>query len=106
MKRYIKVQNWYGTVTIKRMVNQPEIVDYITNNPGQTESQIMFFIYGFSRGGLESNKKYADCLRRALYSGKISRKTVKINNRNMFIYFKSEPTLTKSFMGWINANKG
>jgi hypothetical protein len=86
MKKFIKVRNWdgFGSGKTIRMVNQPEIVDYIKNNPGKTENQIMEDVYGFVRGGFYSNKKYADCLRRALYSGKIRREEV---SKNRFIYF-------------------
>jgi hypothetical protein len=67
------------------MVNQPEIVDYIKNNPGQSENEIMYEVYDYDRNSTwESNKKYADCLRRALHSGKIRREEV---SKNRFIYF-------------------
>ena len=69
----------------RRMVNQEEIVDFLKHNPGTPENSIMGSIYGFFRGSTrESNKKYADCLRRALYSGKIRREEV---SKNRFIYF-------------------
>jgi hypothetical protein len=70
------------------MVNQPEIVDYIKNNPYSCERDIMYNIYGFTRGGGGCNKKYAECLRRALRSGKIMR--VKANvvwNKSTFFYY-------------------
>ena len=103
MERYIKCTSWFGHVTTKRMVNQPEIVDYITNNPGQTENQIMYFIYGYNRNtSMYSNKKYAECLRRALYKGSIRRENTIMNNRNTFIYFKTEPT--KTFIEWLESN--
>lgn len=85
MEKFIKVRNWSGNVRIKRMVNQPEIVDYIKNNPGKSESQIMEAVYGYNRkSSLGSNKKYADCLRRALHSGKIRREEV---SKNRFVYY-------------------
>ena len=69
----------------RRMVNQEEIVDFLKHNPGTPENSIMGSIYGFFRGSTrESNKKYADCLRRALHSGKIRREEV---SKNRFIYF-------------------
>lgn len=85
MKRFIEVRSWGGKVNTKRMVNQPEIVDYIKNNPGESENQIMYEIYGYDRNSTwESNKKYADCLRRALHSGKIRREEV---SKNRFVYY-------------------
>ena len=71
----------------RRMVNQEEIVDFLKHNPGTPENSIMGSIYGFFRGSTrESNKKYADCLRRALHSGKIRREEVK-GRSYKFIYF-------------------
>jgi hypothetical protein len=71
----------------RRMVNQEEIVDFLKHNPGIPENSIMGSIYGFFRGSTrESNKKYADCLRRALHSGKIRREEVK-GRSYKFIYF-------------------
>ena len=85
MKKFIKSKIYGGNVKTIRMVNQPEIVDYIKNNPGQSENQIMYDVYGYDRNSTwESNKKYADCLRRALHSGKIRREEV---SKNRFIYF-------------------
>jgi hypothetical protein len=85
MKKFIKVTSYGGNVKTIRMVNQPEIVDYIKNNPGQSENEIMYEVYDYDRNSTwESNKKYADCLRRALHSGKIRREEV---SKNRFIYF-------------------
>jgi hypothetical protein len=87
MNKFIKVTSYGGNVRTVRMVNQPEIIDFIKNNPGQSENSIMGSIYGFFRGSTrESNKKYADCLRRALHSGKIRREEVK-GRSYKFIYF-------------------
>ena len=72
----------------KRIVNQEEIVDFLKSYPGQTENYIMQYLYDFDRSdSLESNKKYAECLRRALRSGKISRVKAKFQDRYRFIYF-------------------
>lgn len=85
MKKFIEVRSWGGNVRTKRMVNQPEIIDYIKDNPGESENQIMYEIYGYDRNSTwESNKKYADCLRRALHSGKIRREEV---SKNRFVYY-------------------
>ena len=80
LEKWYRINKWKSI----RMVNQPEIVDYIKNNPGKSENQIMAAVYGFYRGGWESNKKYADCLRRALHSGKIWREEIR---KNRFVYY-------------------
>jgi hypothetical protein len=70
-----------------RIVNQEEIVDFIKYEPGCSENEIMESVYGYIRNATwESNKKYADCLRRALYSGKIRREEIKYH-KHKFIYF-------------------
>jgi hypothetical protein len=69
----------------RRIVNQDEIIDFLKRNPGCSENEIMENVYNFHRKtSRESNKKYADCLRRALHSGKIRREEV---SKNRFIYF-------------------
>lgn len=90
MKKFI-INHWGKKI---RIVNQPEIINYIKNNPGMTETQIMEDVYDFRRGGFDSNKKYADCLRRALHSGKIRREF--INNR--YRYFIAEGPLTSDLL--------
>ena len=78
----------------RRIVNQNEICEFIRLNPGYTESEIMEELYFFVRGGFESNKKYADCLRRALRSGKIWRVKRKYKNESgkklYRYYFRTE----------------
>jgi len=103
MKKYIKVRSWGGrSYTTKRMVNQPEIVDYLKNNPLRSENEIMYDLYGFYRGGIESNKKYADCLRRALDSGKIVRVEINnVNHKSRYFYFVPEPKQEHTFMEWL-----
>jgi hypothetical protein len=87
--KFITVKNAYSrTKMVKRMVNQEEITEYVKHNPGKTENQIMENVYGYYRNDTwESNKKYADCLRRALHSNKISR--IKSNTKEgiRYIYF-------------------
>ena len=101
MKRYIKVKSHYSnSYTTKRMVNQLEIVDYLKNNPHKTETQIMSDLYGFHRGGFESNIKYANCLRRALHSGKISRLSRNVG-RSKFLYYVPKPEPKYTFMEWL-----
>tara|TARA_R110000782_G_scaffold123895_2_gene215374 strand:+ start:26 stop:307 length:282 start_codon:yes stop_codon:yes gene_type:complete len=87
-KRYINNRSNWRKEGQLRMVNQPEIVNYLVENPGKTENQIMNDIYGFDRGSSsDSNKKYADCLRRALYSRKIRRNRAVTSNGKRYIYF-------------------
>ena len=78
----------------KRIVNQNEICEFIRLNPGYTESEIMEELYDFVRGGIFSNKKYADCLRRAMRSGKIWRVKGKYKNESgkklYRYYFRTE----------------
>jgi hypothetical protein len=66
----------------KRIVNQNEIIEFIRLNPGYTESEIFEELYNFVRGGIHSNKKYADCLRRAIRTGKIWRVKGKLKNES------------------------
>jgi hypothetical protein len=90
MKRYIKNNRctpWNNNPT-KRMVNQIEIVEYLRNNPCKKESEIFSDVYGFYRGRWKSNKKYADCLRRALHSGKIDRVRVKLKGIDSRFYYR------------------
>jgi hypothetical protein len=89
MKKYFTKTDWLGRKSIIRRVNQDEIATYIKQHPGKTENQIMFSIYGYSRSSGESNKKYADCLRRALRAGKISRILVSTSKGKRYIYFVS-----------------
>ena len=88
MRKYITLRDEYGNKNTQRMVNQPEIADYIKNNPGKTENQIMENVYGYYRNqSFQSNKKYAECLRRAMGKGSITRQRVMKGNRVTFIYF-------------------
>ena len=90
MKRFIHVTNWLGDTHLKRMVNQKEIVAYLKGNPGRTEAQIYKDIYDFDRKTCsvwDSNKKYADCLRRALAKKTVGRTKALVGNRKVFIYF-------------------
>ena len=66
-----------------------DIVDYLKDNPGSSEGEIFAGAFDYSRGGSgESNKKYADLLRRALSKGLIQRaeKTAGFG-RTRFVYF-------------------
>ena len=58
MKKFIEVRSWGGNIRTKRMVNQPEIIDYIKDNPGESENQIMYEIYGYDRNSTWDSNKY------------------------------------------------
>lgn len=91
-KKYFTNTNKFGVgrVETMRMVNQPEILNFITHNPGKTEKQIMAELYGCPNfiGIFEENsKKYGDRLRSLLYAKKISRVRAKTVDGPRFIYF-------------------
>jgi hypothetical protein len=66
-----------------RRLKQQDILDYLRYNPGSTEGQIQVGAWGYMRNtSWEANKKYADILRRALYSGKIKR--LKVRDREEY----------------------
>lgn len=65
-----------------------DYVEFLTDNPGYyTENELHSYIFHYSRGGGEPNKKYADLLRRAWGKGLINRRLVagKINRFEYFI---------------------
>lgn len=66
-----------------------EIIQYLKKFPFQTENKIMQHVYGYHRStSIESNKKYADMLRRGLRAGKIGRIEAKINGTSCrYFYF-------------------
>ena len=68
--------------------SQQQIVDFLINHPCKTESEIQEWIWGYYRSeSNESNKKYADILRRALYSGKIKRARLKYKFKGETRYY-------------------
>ena len=70
--------------------SQQDIVDYLKTTRFMSENEIQKDVWGYYRGGWESNKKYADILRRAYYSGKIKRVRMKIHGidkRMIFRYY-------------------
>ena len=82
----------------KRIVNQKEILEFIRVNPGYSESEIMDELYDFVRGGIFSNKKYAECLRRLLRTKKIGRgkSTDKYGGRkSIFRYYINTDLVTQ-----------
>ena len=84
-----KRSRWYNREKVlQRIVNQNEMVEFLKENPGATENQIQEEIYGYYRNeSFESNKKYADCLRRALDSGKVFRMKMEVGNKMLYCYF-------------------
>ena len=69
----------------RNSVNQ--VVEYLTKNNFQTETEIQENVWEYFRGvDLESNKKYADLLRRGLAKGLYYRVKHK-KNRSQYVYF-------------------
>ncbi len=94
--------------TKKPRNSQQQIIDFLQTVECATETQIQQEVWSYYRnqskrpwlGGhsSESNKKYADILRRALYSGKIDRMKIQFHgkdNRKYWYYFipKQQNTL-------------
>ena len=88
----------YSTMLMGKGFDQPrnsvkQIVDYLKQNPNQTETEIQENVFDYYRNHprtLESNKKYAEILRRALQSKKIKRIRMKIHGidkRMVFRYY-------------------
>ncbi len=64
-----------------------EIVEYLTNNPNKTESEIQEDVFGYFRNATwESNKKYADMLRRGLSRGLYKRYLWKMKSDSKPLY--------------------
>ena len=67
-----------------------EIANFLKDNPFQTESQIQEKVFGYFRNETwESNKKYADMLRRGLQKGLYKRILwkKKSDSRNLYYYY-------------------
>jgi hypothetical protein len=67
-----------------------EIVDFLKTTNYKTESQIQEQVFGYYRNSsYESNKKYADMLRRGLQKGLIKRLLwkKKSDSRNYYYYY-------------------
>ena len=78
---------WFSTKKVKRN-SIKQIVDFLKDNPCQSEAQILSKVFNFTRGGFYPNKKYADMLRRGLDKNLIGR--VKVKNpkcRTKYYYF-------------------
>jgi len=78
-----------------RSVN--EIVEFLIENPFQTESEIQEDVFGYFRNETwESNKKYADMLRRGLAKGYYKRIVWKTNCDSRSLYRYYVPTRVKN----------
>ena len=85
----------YSSMLLGKGFDQPyrsvnEIVEFLIKNPFQTESEIQEDVFGYFRNETwESNKKYADMLRRGLQKGLYKRFLWKKKNdsRNLYRYY-------------------
>ena len=87
----------YSTMLMGKGFDQPrnsvnQIVQYLIENPFQTETEIQENVFDYFRYGyrqLESNKKYADLLRRGLAKGYYKRFLwkKKSDSRNLYRYY-------------------
>ena len=66
-----------------------DMIEFLKDNPYSTESEIHKGAFGFERGGWDSNKKYADMLRRGVSKGIIKRIGVREKGKKQlrFLYF-------------------
>ncbi len=71
------------------MNTQQDIVNTLENKPFLSENQLFKEAFGFDRNNSwESNKKYADLLRRTRKSGKIDRVKASVKgNKSRYFYF-------------------
>ena len=82
----------YSTMLMGKGFDQPrnsvkQIVDYLKQNNFQTESEIQENVFNYFRNETwESNKKYADLLRRAVNKGLVNRVKHK-KGRSQYVYF-------------------
>jgi hypothetical protein len=84
----------YSTMLMGKGFDQPrnsvnQIVNYLKQNNFQTETEIQENVFDYFRNAprqLESNKKYADLLRRAVSKGLVYRIKYK-KNGSQYVYF-------------------
>ena len=81
----------YTSRKVKRN-SQQEILDFLKTVQCATEREIQEEVWGYYRNqskrrSSESNKKYADILRRALYSGKIDRMRIQFHKKDTRKYW-------------------
>jgi hypothetical protein len=77
---------------MKNRNTQQQLINWLTNNPCKTELEIVNHCFNDKH----RDKKHADLIRRALYTGKIDRVRVKfkgVDSRKLFRYF-----VTNTFM--------
>jgi hypothetical protein len=85
----------YSSMLLGKGFDQPyrsvkEIVSFLQTSNYQTESQIQEKVFGYFRNSTwESNKKYADMLRRGLEKGLYKRILwkKKSDSRNLYYYY-------------------
>ena len=85
----------YSSMLLGKGFDQPyrsvkEIVNFLQTSNYQTESQIQEKVFGYYRNSTwESNKKYADMLRRGLEKGLYKRILwkKKSDSRNLYYYY-------------------
>lgn len=90
----------YSTLLEGKGFDQPrnsvkQIIEYLTDNPNQTETEIQENVFDYYRNHprtLESNKKYADLLRRGVAKGLIIR-TEQKKNGSRFVYNVAPPVV-------------
>ena len=73
--------------------SQQQIVDYLKDNPGSNEMQIVSDIWGYRRSKYSYDKKYPALLRRTLKAGKITRTMGynKVTKRKVYVYKAAPP---------------
>ena len=82
----------FTTMLLGKGFDQPrnsvnQIVNYLKQNNFQTESEIQENVFNYFRNEtIESNKKYADLLRRAVSKGLVHRIKQR-KGRSQFVYF-------------------
>jgi len=67
-----------------------EIIAFLTACPFSSENEILLWAFGYKRSDsqLESNKKYAEMIRRGMRNGLIARVEAKVaGKRDKFFYF-------------------
>jgi hypothetical protein len=85
----------YSSMLLGKGFDQPyrsvkEIVNFLIENPNKTESEIQEQVFGYYRNSTwESNKKYAEMLRRGLQKGYYKRYLwkMKSDSRKLYRYY-------------------
>lgn len=92
--KFSKLSNIYYDF---RLISQNEIYEFIKENQGMSEPEIIYYIYGYKRYKTYYEKRYAEGFRRALIKYDIQRKPGinKLTGKKAYVYF------TKEFMDKI-----